>query len=138
MPRLAWKLWQPAFGIGRAHRRTTVPVRPPRSSRCPYTTLVRSRPSAPRAPPARGGAWRGSPRRCRGWRGSCGSPRSGSEEHTAELQSPFDPRDLPAVPTRRSSDLDLRHRELLRLVAVLGEEVLVDAAVVVEVVTARV
>src|SRR6266516_6323205 len=59
--------------------------RPPRSTLFPYTTLFRSRHSGPRAPPP-------SDTRSR----PCG-PRSSrvraaarSEEHTSELQSPYD------------------------------------------------
>src|SRR5256885_3153586 len=49
--------------------------RPPRSTLFPYTTLFRSAPSAPRL--------------CRPRRSAPpGTPRSRSEEHTSELQSP--------------------------------------------------
>src|SRR5207248_6607325 len=55
---------------------------PPRSTLFPYTTLFRSS-SGPR--------WRleGSTRSLRRT-GRSGSPRSRSEEHTSELQSPYD------------------------------------------------
>src|SRR5438094_1119159 len=55
--------------------------RPPRSTLFPYTTLFRSR----RAPPP--GAVRG--RRATGLRRG-GRPGPRSEEHTSELQSPYD------------------------------------------------
>src|SRR5713226_9827106 len=49
--------------------------RPPRSTLFPYTTLFRSSPARRR--------WRGSDRSA-----SVASPRTRSEEHTSELQSP--------------------------------------------------
>src|SRR6266705_2921827 len=49
--------------------------RPPRSTLFPYTTLFRSRASARTVRPRAGGCARGCPR---------------SEEHTSELQSPYD------------------------------------------------
>src|SRR2546430_13401239 len=62
--------------------------RPPRSTLFPYTTLFRSRASAPR-PPC--GAASASPARSARGPGLGTSPRSGprtrSEEHTSELQS---------------------------------------------------
>src|SRR5207248_4757276 len=55
--------------------------RPPRSTLFPYTTLFRS-PSSPRPTRARGAT------RSRSWcLGRCGGR---SEEHTSELQSPYD------------------------------------------------
>src|SRR5207248_6304574 len=58
--------------------------RPPRSTLFPYTTLFRSGLTT---------RWRPSPRR--GWRLAARQERSGSspirsEEHTSELQSPYD------------------------------------------------
>src|SRR5207248_4722576 len=53
---------------------------PPRSTLFPYTTLFRS-------PPRRSSCWPPSPTPA-GWRPSPRRPRS--EEHTSELQSPYD------------------------------------------------
>src|SRR6266705_5448094 len=53
--------------------------RPPRSTLFPYTTLFRSR-----APPSA----RGTPQR--GLQRSADGSRPSSEEHTSELQSPYD------------------------------------------------
>src|SRR6266516_6004170 len=59
--------------------------RPPRSTLFPYTTLFRSR--SRRRDPARRRSPRGAPRGLR----VAGAPRRArSEEHTSELQSPYD------------------------------------------------
>src|SRR5438094_7209580 len=57
-----------------------MPRRPPRSTLFPYTTLFRSRTARPTADRPGASRWRRSP-------ASCGSR---SEEHTSELQSPYD------------------------------------------------
>src|SRR5207248_11413120 len=59
---------------------------PPRSTLFPYTTLFRShRKGAPKCPAVTRGirCFTGAPRRCR-------SAKNRSEEHTSELQSPYD------------------------------------------------
>src|SRR5437867_8676604 len=59
--------------------------RPPRSTLFPYTTLFRSAPAAARRPDRAAH----SRRRARGVRPR-GDRRRRSEEHTSELQSPYD------------------------------------------------
>src|SRR2546422_7491922 len=62
--------------------------RPPRSTLFPYTTLFRSRRSAPPSPPATCRCIARSPwRPAAGSRGRCPPVSSRSEEHTSELQS---------------------------------------------------
>src|SRR5438094_3094817 len=59
--------------------------RPPRSTLFPYTTLFRSRPRRARPSSAH------RPRASARWPSSGSAPpRSRSEEHTSELQSPYD------------------------------------------------
>src|SRR5437867_12688267 len=58
--------------------------RPPRSTLFPYTTLFRSAPPGPgrdQGPHRRAATRKRAPRSC---------PRARSEEHTSELQSPYD------------------------------------------------